>query len=215
MKILNAVLSVLLIVAVTMIVKLKQDQKPPTKVLSASAEKITEPEVVLVLHLDDPVGTLKRYYELFPGSQITELDIGNNDPNSKLAQKIKAKLGLPITSGITPFPEKLINQFIKKNKNGQFLHFSNIAIGFSNLGIGSKTTTPKCIFPPINRKTGKPIVGQVIPWVKMAGNAKPFYTRALDLGFSACDTFITERKEGYVIDPQGFLMLLNGEVTEK
>lgn len=216
MKAISAILGILLLIAIGIIVKLKQDQKQDAKkTIKAPSDKLTETEVLLVLHLDEPVGALKRYYNLFPGAQIAEIDIGNNDPAGALAKKIKAELKLPITSGKDPFPEKLLNRIISENEKGQFLHFSNIKIGSSNLGIGSKATTPYCTFPPIDGATGEPIIGQVIPWVKMPGSALPFFTKAQSLGYSACDTFLTSRKEGYVIDPQGFIMLLNGEVTKK
>jgi len=217
MKALSIILGILLLLAIGMIVKLKQDQKPPPPktITTSPSDVLTEPEILLVLHLDDPVPTLQRYYNLFPGSKITEIDIGMNDPKSPVAKKINKELGLPLVSGKQPFPRKLLDKLIMENVEKNFLHFSSIQIGSSNLAIGSKMTTPNCTFPQIDPSTGNPIFGQVIPWIKFPDSSKPFFENAQKLGFSPCDTFITKAKEGYIIDPGGFLTLLQGNQKNK
>lgn len=215
MKLLTGILSVLLLVSLWFNFQLsKKGLKEESKINQEKPQSDTTPNLQLlqVIHLDDPIPTLERFYNLFPGTELDQLFVGNINPDSDAAAQITKALGIPLISGKAPFPRTKIDSFVRNSPNGNFLHFANLKIGDNALGFGSTKTTP-CPFPKV--LDGQPEIGQVIPWVKVKTNAQQDFDKAAELGFEKCDTFISNRNEGYLIDPAGFLLLIQGTSPSK
>ena len=214
MKLLTSILAVLLVASLWYNIRLSRQvpkEEPTQTQEKPQPETSPQPDFQLlqVIHLDDPVPSIERMYNLVPGSKLKQLFVGNINPGSDTAAQISKALKLPITSGKDPFPRVKIDSFVRNSPNGKFIHFANLIIGKDSLGFGSTNATP-CAFPEKGTGTGPAKIGQVIPWIKVKGDALQDFNKAATLGFKKCDTFITKRNEGYLIDPAGFLVLIEG-----
>ncbi len=217
MKNLTPILSMLLVAAIGYIIYLHTSHPapapPPTaKDTVTDTKKPPAPQsdmlLQYVIHLDDAVSSMERYYNLFDDAVLQRLFVGNISPSSDTAKMITKELGLPLHASKDPFPRAKIEEIFKRYPGNEFVHFGTVLMGNDSLNFGSTKSTP-CAYP-----SGE-TVGQVIPWFKVK-DPRATYDKAIaglseGIRFDSCGAYIktSERNEGYVIDPQGFVVLFD------
>jgi len=206
----NRILALLLLLAAGWIIYLYATRPGPSP-KPAVAVPVPAPaqQFNLLMHVDDPLPTIERMYNLFPNTLFTDIYFGDSRADSIT----KVRLKMPLKSGVDIFPKAAIlhiQDSMRASGMEAAIHFVNLQIeGFPPLGIGSKkyTISPyQCVFP--QNTDGKELFAQVMPWIILnTSRDAALRQHALQLGFDTCG--VLDKMRGAIIkDPQGFIMLV-------